>query len=77
MSVKMCDDIDPDSREFAKLADGNCPDCNHRGFVLGPAGGASRNIECGNFDCRARFNVVVYGWELVSAQRIPSGHNKN
>ena len=51
---------------------GNCPDCGYRGFVLGPRGGASINIECGNLACRARFNVTAARnhW-IVFAQRIP------
>ena len=52
---------------------GHCPDCNHRGFVLGPRGGMSINIECGNLDCRARFNVASSSGShhLVFVQRIP------
>jgi hypothetical protein len=53
------------------LAQGICPDCGHRGFLLGPRGGLAINIECGNGDCAARFNVTPMGWgQLVFAQRI-------
>lgn len=55
----------------AAITRGHCPDCNHRGFVLGPRGGVAQNIECGNLDCRARFNVCVYAGQAVFAQRIP------
>jgi hypothetical protein len=49
---------------------GHCPDCNYRGFILGPRGGAGINIECGNTNCRARFNVTPYGGKVVMAERI-------
>lgn len=42
----------------AAIDSGHCPDCGHRGFVFGPMGGASTNIECGNVNCLARFNVA-------------------
>jgi hypothetical protein len=52
---------------------GCCPDCNRRGFVLGPKGGAAQNIECANLECRSRFNVTSgMTMELIFAQRIPS-----
>jgi len=41
-----------------KLNTGHCPDCDHRGFVLGPRGGSSINIECGG--CGNRFNVAQF-----------------
>ena len=41
------------------IADGYCPDCKHRGFVLGPKGGSSINIECANLNCRSRFNIAT------------------
>lgn len=44
--------------QLKRMSDGYCPDCNHRGFVLGPRGGMSINIECGG--CRARFNVASF-----------------
>jgi hypothetical protein len=47
-----------DPVQARSIADGYCPDCRHRGFVLGPRGGASQNIECGNLACRARFNIT-------------------
>lgn len=54
------------------LSDGHCPDCGHRGFVLGPRGGEALNIECGNVECRSRFNVaVIAGW-IAFAHRIAS-----
>ena len=34
--------------------------CGYRGFVLGPRGYNSTNIECGNVACRARFNVSQF-----------------
>lgn len=56
--------------DAAAITGGNCPDCRYRGFVLGPMGGASQNIECGNVACRARFNVTVYAGQVLLAQRI-------
>jgi hypothetical protein len=55
------------------LDSGHCPDCNHRGFIFGPRGGNSTNIECGNLDCRARFNVgqVSKSHHVMFAHRIP------
>lgn len=53
-----------------KLGTGNCPDCNYRGFVLGPRGGEAINIECGNTACRARFNVVTLSGDVIFAERI-------
>jgi hypothetical protein len=52
---------------------GHCPDCRHRGFVMGPRGGSSTNIECGNLECRARFNVAQasVSHHVVMAHRIP------
>jgi transcription elongation factor Elf1 len=51
---------------------GTCPDCGHRGFILGPRGGSAVNIECGG--CGARFNVTpgITSHHLVFAHRIPS-----
>jgi ribosomal protein S27E len=53
-----------------QLSTGHCPDCGHRGFVLGPRGGMSRNIECGG--CGHRFNVVEApgGGGIIFAERI-------
>lgn len=56
------------------LDQGYCPDCQHRGFVLGPrALATATNIECGNLDCRARFNVIhlTHSHHLITAHRIP------
>lgn len=53
------------------LSAGRCPVCKYRGFVIGPQGGMSINIECGNIDCRARFNAVFYGGHCLMAQSIP------
>lgn len=52
---------------------GQCPDCGHRGFVLGPRGGLAINIECGSADCRARFNVASGPGthQIVLGHRIP------
>jgi hypothetical protein len=61
------------NEETKKIDSGHCPVCDHRGFVLGPRGGASMNIECGNLACRARFNVAQFSTShrIVFAQRIP------
>lgn len=52
---------------------GHCPDCDHRGFVFGPRGGAAQNVECGNLKCRARFNITMMPMSrgIAFAQRIP------
>jgi hypothetical protein len=65
-----------DETALERLSAGHCPDCNYRGFVLGPRGGSAMNIECGNLECRARFNITP-GLinRIVWAQRIPkAGH---
>lgn len=58
-------------RELSDLNRGNCPTCSRRGFVIGPQGGISINIECANTSCRDRFNVAFYGGHVQAAQRIP------
>lgn len=55
------------------IRQGYCPDCNHRGFVMGPrAMGTNTNIECGNLACRARFNVACtnFSHHLLMGHRI-------
>jgi len=52
------------------LSRGLCPICAHRGFVLGPQGGMSMNIECANVECRRRFNVVTVSGRVITAQQI-------
>ena len=52
----------------ARMSDGYCPDCGHRGFVLGPRGGAAINIECGG--CGARFTVA----QGLGTHRFVMGH---
>jgi len=56
--------------QAARIMRGHCPDCGHRGFCIGPQGGLSLNIECGNSDCRARFNATFYSGRLMFAERI-------
>lgn len=59
--------------QMAAINKGHCPDCNHRGFVLGPRGGAAQNLECGG--CANRFNVAVLpaSHHVVLGHRIPRG----
>jgi hypothetical protein len=66
----MIDGVKP--ADLETLSRGHCPICNGRGFVLGPQGGGSLNIECANLECRARFNVANYSGRIVMAQRIPN-----
>jgi len=63
--------LDNDDAEL--IGDGYCPDCGNRGFVLGPRGGASINIECANNACRARFNVtpLPHSHRPAFVERIP------
>jgi hypothetical protein len=60
-----------DEAAARSISHGRCPDCGYRGFILGPKGGAAQNIECGNVECRARWNVTTFGGACVFAQRIP------
>jgi hypothetical protein len=53
---------------LATIAAGYCPDCGGAGFRLGPRGGGSQNIEC--MTCRARFNVLVRGWDVLVGHRL-------
>jgi hypothetical protein len=57
----------------ARISGGYCPDCGYRGFVFGPRGGNSMNIECGNRFCRARFNIAQFinNHRVVYSHRIP------
>lgn len=57
-------------KELARLSAGHCPLCEYRGFVLGPKAGINHNIECGNLNCRARFNVGMYAGHITFGQRI-------
>lgn len=66
------------NNDVALIRDGRCPRCYQGfGFVIGPGGGNSQNIECANAACRARFNVgvvvvvaglhfpsIMMGWEI-------------
>lgn len=61
---------DTAAREAA-ITNGHCPECAHRGFVIGPRGGDALNIECGNLLCRARFNVSAYAGTILFAHVIP------
>ena len=56
--------------DLAKISRGNCPCCNSRGFVIGPQGGKSINIECANIGCRCRFNVAFYSGTAMMGQAI-------
>jgi len=56
---------------LATMSAGRCPECGYRGFVLGPRGGMSQNIECGNTKCRTRFNVLCVSGEIVMGSYIP------
>jgi hypothetical protein len=59
-----------DDPDFLMLARGVCRHCGGGAFRPGPRGGLAQNIECRG--CLRRFNVTVYGGELVFAQRIES-----
>jgi len=52
------------------ISKGDCPSCGHRGFVIGPWGGASINIECANPRCRERFNVTLVSGTALIGQSI-------
>jgi hypothetical protein len=59
-----------DPKIIGAIERGHCPDCGHRGFVLGPQGGMAFNCECGG--CRNRFNVTRWMGVTAFVQRIPS-----
>jgi len=58
--------------EIDMINAGHCPDCKHRGFVLGPRGGAAINVECGG--CANRFNIACtsFSHTIVYGHRLPS-----
>jgi hypothetical protein len=58
------------TQELRRIGQGYCPDCGHRGFVIGPQTGLNLNLECGSLSCRARFNVAFYASSAIMAQRI-------
>lgn len=59
--------------EIDSISMGNCPTCHGRGFVIGPQGGKSINIECASVMCRERYNVAFYSGRAMMAQRISNG----
>lgn len=61
-----------DPRIIEAIESGHCPDCDHRGFVIGPQGGMALNVECGNTDCRHRFNITRWMGITAFVERLPS-----
>lgn len=55
------------------LTAGHCPYCRYRGFVIGPMGTGMTNIECGNVNCRERFNVLFWSGTALFAHELPNG----
>jgi hypothetical protein len=64
-------DLSEEDRDTISL--GHCPHCKYRGFVIGPWGGMSINIECGNVACRRRYNVAFFSGRALAAQEIGDG----
>jgi hypothetical protein len=64
--------VNPKSPDWltTMISRGYCPDCNHRGFVIGPQAGLNINIECGKTACRSRFNASFWGGDVVFCERI-------
>jgi hypothetical protein len=58
------------SAELELLNRGICPTCRGRGFVVGPQGGMSINIECAQITCRERYNVAFLSGKAMRAERI-------
>lgn len=65
--------------QVQRIGNGYCPDCSHRGFVLGPRGGNAMNIECGNIECRSRFNIVQgpFSHRALFAHRLPNSKDQD
>jgi len=59
--------------DLGTLSKGNCPACGNRGFVIGPQGAKSTNVECANIGCRARFNVAFYSGTALMGTTLPPG----
>lgn len=62
-----------DDKRLAYISSGRCPRCHYRGFVIGPQGGAAINIECGNVECRNRYNVTFRSGNAIFAHELPNG----
>jgi hypothetical protein len=58
-------------RDLGQISRGNCPVCLQRGFVIGPLGGSSLNIECANLACRQRYNVAFRSGTAMMGHPIP------
>jgi hypothetical protein len=65
--------MDLDQSALDDLSRGRCPMCLYRGFVIGPQGGRSINIECANVACRDRFNATFVAGTALFAQHIGNG----
>jgi hypothetical protein len=64
-----------DDSLLASLSRARCPDCGYRGVCIGPmAVGVvtAVNVECGNLNCRHRFNVSYYAGQAQFAHRLES-----
>lgn len=59
--------------DLKTISKGCCPACRKRGFVIGPAGGASLNIECANTRCRDRYNVVFISGTAMIGHHLGNG----
>jgi len=55
--------------DLDKMSEGECPYCAHKGFQLGPRGGAAQSIRC--MGCDRKYNVVTMGWRVVMGSTIP------
>ncbi len=56
--------------QLAKISDGYCPDCNCRGWLIGPMAGHQINITCTSHLETHRFNVAFYSGKAIMGHRL-------
>jgi hypothetical protein len=54
--------------DIESLSHGKCPDCGSQGFMLGPQGGVSQNIEC--LGCGQCFNIAPFLDGLINRHSL-------
>lgn len=47
-----------------------CPDCKVGRLYVGPRGGQNMNMECANWKCGHKFNVVPFASGIYFAERL-------
>lgn len=61
-------DLSPEERDQQALDRRQCPDCHSNKLLLGPRGGAARNVACGS--CQSEFNLLLAPDRLFLLDRM-------